>query len=185
MKVEPTDIDGVLIIEPDVFSDARGFFLETYNSARYAAAGLAHTFVQDNLSFSMRHTVRGLHAQFLAPQGKLIRVVEGEVLDVAVDIRVGSPTFLRWVGKRLSAKNQLQLYIPPGFAHGFCVLSEHAQVEYKCTEQYDSEDDRAIAWDDPEIGIQWPIADPLLSERDRSAQRAREQIEILPRYRTG
>lgn len=185
MKVEPTDIDGVLTIEPDVFSDPRGFFLETYNSVRYAAAGLTQTFVQDNLSFSTRDTLRGLHAQFLAPQGKLVRVVEGEVLDVAVDIRVGSPTFLRWVGKRLSAKNQLQLYIPPGFAHGFYVLSEQAQVEYKCTELYDSEDDGAIAWDDPEIGIQWPSAEPLLSDRDRSAQRIREQMEILPRYRSG
>jgi dTDP-4-dehydrorhamnose 3,5-epimerase len=185
MKVEPTDIDGVLTIEPDVFSDPRGFFLETYNSARYAAAGLAETFVQDNLSFSTRDTLRGLHAQFLAPQGKLVRVGEGEVFDVAVDIRVGSPTFLRWVGKRLSAKNQLQLYIPPGFAHGFCVLSERAQVEYKCTELYDSEDDGAIAWDDPEIGIEWPTAEPLLSDRDRSALRVREQRENLPRYRTG
>jgi dTDP-4-dehydrorhamnose 3,5-epimerase len=159
--------------------------LETYNSARYAAAGLAETFVQDNLSFSTRDTLRGLHAQFLAPQGKLVRVGEGEVFDVAVDIRVGSPTFLRWVGKRLSAKNQLQLYIPPGFAHGFCVLSERAQVEYKCTELYDSEDDGAIAWDDPEIGIEWPTAEPLLSDRDRSALRVREQRENLPRYRTG
>ena len=185
MKVEPTDIDGVLTIEPDVFSDPRGFFLETYNSARYAAAGLAETFVQDNLSFSTRDTLRGLHAQFLAPQGKLVRVGEGEVFDVAVDIRVGSPTFLRWVGKRLSAKNQLQLYIPPGFAHGFCVLSERAQVEYKCTELYDSEDDGTIAWDDPEIGIKWPTAEPLLSDRDRSALRVREQRENLPRYRTG
>jgi dTDP-4-dehydrorhamnose 3,5-epimerase len=184
MKVEPTDIDGVLTIEPDVFSDPRGFFLETYNSARYAAAGLAETFVQDNLSFSTRDTLRGLHAQFLAPQGKLVRVGEGEVFDVAVDIRVGSPTFLRWVGKRLSAKNQLQLYIPPGFAHGFCVLSERAQVEYKCTELYDSEDDGTIAWDDPEIGIEWPTAEPLLSDRDRSALRVREQRENLPRYRT-
>ena len=185
MKVEPTDIDGVLTIEPDVFSDPRGFFLETYNSARYAAAGLAETFVQDNLSFSTRDTLRGLHAQFLVPQGKLVRVGEGEVFDVAVDIRVGSPTFLRWVGKRLSAKNQLQLYIPPGFAHGFCVLSERAQVEYKCTELYDSEDDGAIAWDDPEIGIEWPTAEPLLSDRDRSALRVREQRGNLPRYRTG
>jgi dTDP-4-dehydrorhamnose 3,5-epimerase len=119
------------------------------------------------------------------PQGKLVRVGEGEVFDVAVDIRVGSPTFLRWVGKRLSAKNQLQLYIPPGFAHGFCVLSERAQVEYKCTELYDSEDDGTIAWDDPEIGIKWPTAEPLLSDRDRSALRVREQRENLPRYRTG
>jgi dTDP-4-dehydrorhamnose 3,5-epimerase len=185
MKVEPTDIDGVLTIEPDVFSDPRGFFLETYNSARYAAAGLAETFVQDNLSFSTRDTLRGLHAQFLAPQGKLVRVGEGEVFDVAVDIRVGSPTFLRWVGKRLSAKNQLQLYIPPGFAHGFCVLSERAQVEYKCTELYDSEDAGTIAWDDPEIGIEWPTAEPLLSDRDRSALRVRAQRGNLPRYRTG
>lgn len=182
MKVESTEVDGVLTIAPDVHGDPRGFFLETYHRDRYAAAGLPRDFVQDNLSSSAAGTLRGLHAQLRQPQGKLVRAVQGEVFDVAVDIRVGSPTFLRWVARRLSAGNQLQLYIPEGFAHGFCVLSERAQLEYKCTRFFDPNDDWAISWNDPEIGVDWPVDEPLLSERDQAAPRAAELMDQLPRY---
>ena len=167
MKFVPADIPGVVVIEPDVHQDRRGFFLETYHAEKYRAGGIPDVFVQDNHSRSMRGTLRGLHLQLKRPQGKLLRVIEGEIFDVAVDVRRGSPTFGRWVGVTLSADNFKQVYIPKGFAHGFAVVSEIAQVEYKCTDAYDPSSEIGIAWDDPAIGIVWPVSNPILSDRDK------------------
>jgi dTDP-4-dehydrorhamnose 3,5-epimerase len=180
MKLTPTAIPDVVLIEPDVYRDPRGFFLETWHERKYAQGGIPGPFVQDNHSHSGRGALRGLHAQLRRPQGKLVRVVAGEVFDVAVDIRRGSPTFGRWVGDRLSGENLRQLWIPPGFAHGFCVLSETVHFEYKCTDFYDASDEIAIAWNDPEIGIDWPIEDPTLSKKDASAPRLSEVLDRLP-----
>ena len=166
MKVVATSLPGVIIIEPRVFSDARGFFFESYREDRYTAAGMPEHFVQDNHSQSAPLTLRGLHYQRDHPQGKLVRVVRGAIFDVAVDIRRGSPTFGRWVGVELSAANKRQLYIPPDFAHGFCVPADESEVAYKCTAFYAPQDERGIVWNDPTIGIRWPIAKPLLSEKD-------------------
>ena len=166
MNVIRGPIAGLLTIEPKVFGDARGFFLETWNLDRYRAAGLDADFVQDNLSFSRRGILRGLHFQNPKPQGKLLQVLLGEVFDVAVDIRRSSPTFGKWHGLVLSAENKRQFYIPPGFAHGFVVLSETALFHYKCTEVYSPKDEMAIRWDDPDIGVEWPLKEPLLSDRD-------------------
>ncbi|MDZ4042083.1 MAG: dTDP-4-dehydrorhamnose 3,5-epimerase [Eubacteriales bacterium] len=183
MKVIETKLPGVLIIEPKVFSDARGFFMETWNQARYAEAGVPAKFVQDNLSFSARGVLRGLHFQHPNDQGKLVYVIQGEVFDVAVDIRVGSPTFGQWVGVTLSNDNKRQLYIPEGFAHGFCVTSDSALFAYKCTDFYNPQAEGGIIWNDPEIGIKWPTSKPLLSEKD-STYPPLKQIppEHLPRY---
>jgi dTDP-4-dehydrorhamnose 3,5-epimerase len=170
----------VLIVEPDIHRDPRGFFLETFHQRKYAALGIAGPFVQDNHSCSCRGTLRGLHVQLAHPQGKLIRVVEGEAFDVAADIRRGSPTFGRWVGVRLTGENFRQLYIPPGFAHGFCALSERVQLEYKCTDYYDPTGELTIVWDDPSLGIAWPIERPLLSAKDAAAPRLTEAAERLP-----
>jgi dTDP-4-dehydrorhamnose 3,5-epimerase len=164
----------VIVVEPDVFRDARGFFLEHYNSRKYREAGIDAVFVQDNHSYSVRGTLRGLHAQRRRPQGKLVRVIAGEIFDVAVDIRSGSPLFGKWVGITLSAENFRQVYIPPGFAHGFCVLTESAEVEYKITDFYDPADEIGIIWNDPALAIRWPIEEPLLSARDRSLPRVAE-----------
>ncbi len=184
MKFLSTDLPGVMLIEPDVYRDTRGFFLETYHAGKYRAAGIDGIFVQDNHSHSVRGTVRGLHAQRHRAQGKLVRVLQGEIFDVAVDIRRGSPTFHRWVGVRLSADNFRQIYVPPGFAHGFCVLSEVADVEYKCTELYDPVDEFGVLWNDPELGISWPVHEPLLSEKDRTALRLAELIDTLPVFQS-
>ena len=180
MKFTPQDIPDVVLIEPDVYRDTRGFFLETWHQRKYAEGGVSGPFVQDNHSRSLRGTLRGLHAQVQRPQGKLVRAVDGEVFDVAVDIRRGSPTFGRWVGDRLSGENLRQLWIPPGFAHGFCVLSEAVHLEYKCTDFYDASDEIAIAWNDPEIGIEWPLDDPTLSPKDAAAPRLAELLDHLP-----
>ena len=166
MRVTASTLPGVLVIEPDVHRDGRGFFLETYHEARYREHGISGPFVQDNHSRSAEGTLRGLHLQLRRPQGKLIRVIEGEIFDVAVDVRRGSPAFGRWVGVRLSASNFLQVYVPAGFAHGFCVVSPIAQVEYKCTDLYDPASEIGITWNDPAIGIEWPVSEPLLSARD-------------------
>jgi dTDP-4-dehydrorhamnose 3,5-epimerase len=166
MRVLTTDLPGVLIVEPVVHRDDRGFFVETYHADRYREYGIAAPFVQDNRSRSVAGTLRGLHLQLHRPQGKLIHVVEGEIFDVAVDVRRGSTTFGRWVGVTLSAESFRQVYVPPGFAHGFCVLSPIAQVEYKCTEVYNPAGEIGIAWNDPAIGIVWPIGEPRLSPRD-------------------
>jgi dTDP-4-dehydrorhamnose 3,5-epimerase len=176
-----TELPGVILVEPTVHQDHRGFFLETYHREKYADGGIDATFVQDNHSRSKRGILRGLHAQGRRPQGKLVRVVEGSVYDVAVDIRRGSPTCARWVGVVLTAENFYQLWVPPGFAHGFCVLSEAAQVEYKCTDLYVPEDELSVAWNDPEIGIAWPIEHPTLSPKDAAAPRL-GAIEVLPVY---
>jgi dTDP-4-dehydrorhamnose 3,5-epimerase len=167
MKILPQTLPDVLLIEPTVHRDARGFFLESYHAQRYRDAGLHATFVQDNHSKSVRGTLRGLHWQLERPQGKLLRVLAGEVFDVAVDVRLESPTFGQWVGVTLSADNFLQLYVPPGFAHGFCVTSEIAEVEYKCTDFYDPPAERGLIWNDPAVGIPWPTDDPILSPRDQ------------------
>jgi dTDP-4-dehydrorhamnose 3,5-epimerase len=174
MRFLPTDLPGVLIVEPVVHRDPRGFFLETYHRGKFARGGIEVEFVQDNHSKSAGGIVRGLHAQLARPQGKLIRVLEGAIFDVAVDIRPWSPTYRRWVGVELSAESFRQLYIPPGFAHGFCVPGDGAQVTYKCTELYDQADEVAIAWNDPEIAIAWPIEQPVLSARDAAAPGLRE-----------
>jgi dTDP-4-dehydrorhamnose 3,5-epimerase len=167
MKIIPTNHPELLLIEPDVHRDARGFFLESYHAQRYADLGISGVFVQDNHSRSGRAVLRGLHYQFAHPQGKLIRVVSGRVFDVAVDIRRGSPYFGRWSGVELSGENQHQLYIPPGFAHGFCVLSEQVDFLYKCTDYYTPGDEYGIAWNDPALAIAWPEMDYLLSDKDR------------------
>jgi len=167
VNIHPTILAGVLVIDPQVFRDERGFFLETYHARRYAEAGLDVAFVQDNHSRSRQGTLRGLHFQLQHPQGKLVRVIEGTIWDVAVDIRPDSPTFGQHVGVELSADNFRQIYVPPGYAHGFCVTSEVAQVEYKCTAFYDAADERGIAWDDPALAIPWPVTAPLLSARDQ------------------
>jgi len=184
MNVRTTELPGVLVVEPTVHGDHRGFFLETYHRERYAEHGIDAAFVQDNHSRSEGPILRGLHAQGRRPQGKLVRAVEGAIFDVAVDIRVGSPTFGCWVGEELSAENFLQLWVPPGFAHGFCVLSDAAQVEYKCTDLYAPDDELTVAWDDAEIAVAWPIDDPVLSDKDRGAGTLAELAEAgaLPRY---
>ena len=179
MKVTETAIPGVLVVEPVVHRDARGFFLETWREKDYRAAGISGPFVQDNHSRSSVGTLRGLHAQLTRPQGKLVRVIEGEIFDVAVDIRPQSPTFRRWVGERLNADDFRQLWVPPGFAHGFCVLTETAQVVYKCTEYYDRDDEITISWRDPEVAVVWPIADPLVSAKDREAPPLRDLEPLL------
>lgn len=166
MKVYPTRLPEVLLIEPQVFSDPRGFFMETWQLERYRKADMPGPFVQDNVSFSTRGVLRGLHYQLKHPQGKLVYVLLGEVFDVAIDLRRGSPTFGRWIGEVLSGDNRRQLYLPPGFAHGFCVLSETAQLMYKCTDFYAPEDEYGLRWDDPLLGIDWPVSDPVLSEKD-------------------
>ena len=182
MKFLATPLPGVTLIEPDVHRDDRGFFLESYQAQRYAAAGIRESFVQDNHSRSAHGILRGLHLQLERPQGKLVRVIEGEVFDVAVDVRVGSPTFGRFAHCLLSGDNFRQLYVPPNFAHGFVVTSESAQFEYKCTDYYDPSSEITIAWDDPEIGIPWPIESPSLSEKDRKGLPLRELEALLPRY---
>tara|TARA_B110000503_G_scaffold63174_1_gene99881 strand:- start:103 stop:639 length:537 start_codon:yes stop_codon:yes gene_type:complete len=171
MKVIETNIRGCVIIEPTVFGDERGFFLETFHAARYAdSAGINLPFVQDNHSRSSRQVLRGLHFQKTKPQGKLVRVVRGEVYDVAVDIRANSKTFGKWEAVILSEQNKLQFWVPPGFAHGFVVLSDIADFEYKCTDFYDSTDEGSILWSDPDLGIQWPVQNPIVSAKDAVAK---------------
>lgn len=167
MKICPGPLEGLYIVEPQVFGDNRGFFLESYHQQRYKTAGIDCNFVQDNLSSSARGTLRGLHFQVNYPQAKLVQAVSGEIFDVAVDIRPHSPTFGKWSGVYLSESNKHQLLIPEGFAHGFCVISETAQVAYKCSDYYHSEDEGGILWSDAAIGIEWPVKAPLISEKDR------------------
>jgi dTDP-4-dehydrorhamnose 3,5-epimerase len=174
MRFEPTEIPEVIRIEPRIFRDARGFFLESYHEAKFAEGGIRARFVQDNHSRSTRGTLRGLHMQVAFAQGKLVRCISGEVFDVAVDARRGSRTFGQWVGETLSAENFRQLWVPPGFLHGFCVTSDTAEIQYKCTELYHPEDELGVIWNDPDLGIRWPIAAPLLSEKDAKLPRLRE-----------
>lgn len=183
MRSIETKLPGVLIIEPKVFGDVRGHFVETWNQVRYATAGIPGSFVQDNLSFSTKGVLRGLHFQNPSSQGKLVSVLQGEVFDVAVDIRFGSPTFGQWVGVNLSSDNKWQLYVPEGFAHGFYVTSETVLVTYKCTDFYDPKAEGGIRWDDPNIGIQWPQDIPVLSEKDRVYPLLEDiPTSQLPRY---
>lgn len=183
MKVTELSLPGVLLLEPRVYADPRGFFLEIYQQARYATQGVAGPFVQDNLSFSRRGVVRGLHYQLRRPQGKLVMAVAGEVLDVVVDIRRGSPTFGKWLSTGLSGESGRQLYIPPGYAHGFCVVSDTATFLYKVTDYYEPGDEYGIRWDDPDLGIPWPVATPVLSDRDRAWPALREVLpEHLPEF---
>jgi len=167
MKVIETDLPGALILEPQVFGDTRGFFYESYNQAKFRDAGIDHHFVQSNVSRSARGVLRGLHYQWPNPQGKLVSVLDGEVYDVAVDIRRGSPTFGQSIGVMLTASNHRHFWVPEGFAHGFCVVSEFATFTYQCTALYDAKADAGIRWNDAALGIDWPISDPLLSDKDR------------------
>ena len=182
MNVVTTALEGVVIIEPRVFGDTRGFLFESYHADRYAAAGLPTRFVQDNHSCSAPGTLRGLHYQLRHAQGKLVRVVRGSILDVAVDVRKGSPSFGRWVGVVLSADNKRQLYVPPGYAHGFCVPAEVSEVEYKCTDFYTPGDEMTVAWNDPALGIAWPMQNPILSAKDAAAARLEDLLDLLPVY---
>ncbi len=183
MHIYETTLPGVLLVEPVVFRDPRGYFVETYHAQKYAEAGLGATFVQDNFSHSSRGTLRGLHYQLTKPQGKLLTVLSGAIFDVAVDIRKGSPTFGQWVGVELSQESHRQLYIPPGFAHGFCVISETAGVLYKCTDLYAPEDERGVLWNDPALNIAWPIDQPVLSKKDSAFASLRDMESDLPLYR--
>jgi len=184
VNVIETGLPGVLILEPRVFGDDRGFFMESWNGRRYEELGIPNHFVQDNLSFSAHGVLRGLHFQNPQPQGKLVSVLRGEVFDVAVDIRTGSPTFGRWTGVTLSAENKRQFWVPEGFAHGFVVTGEDALFSYKCTDYYAPEHDGSILWNDPEIGIEWPIETPTLSGKDGSAPLLAGMPEgTLPVYR--
>jgi len=183
MKFGQTDIPGVFLIEPDVHGDERGFFLETYHEEKYHEAGIEGPFVQDNHSRSGKGILRGLHAQLDPVQGKLVRCTQGEVFDVAVDARLGSPTFGHWVGATLSGENFLQLWIPGGFLHGFAVTTDSAEVEYKVTAPYRAEGEIAVAWNDPAIGVEWPISDPTLSNRDVEAPPLSAFHDQLLRYK--
>jgi dTDP-4-dehydrorhamnose 3,5-epimerase len=183
MKVTETSLPGAVVIEPQVFGDARGFFYESYNQATYDEAGIRARFVQSNVSRSSKGVLRGLHYQWPNPQGKLVSVLEGEVFDVAVDVRRGSPTFGRWAGVMLTAENHRHFWIPEGFAHGFCVLSDFATFSYQCTALYDRASDASVRWDDPDIGIDWPIDLPLLSDKDRNASLLRDiEAHRLPEF---
>jgi dTDP-4-dehydrorhamnose 3,5-epimerase len=187
MNILETPLPGVLIIEPKVFGHARGFFVETWQSERYASAGLPG-FVQDNLSLSAKDVLRGLHYQEPDGQGKLVHVLQGEVFDVAVDIRLGSETFGKWHGLTLSSENHRQFYVPPGFAHGFVVTSDTALFAYKCTELYRPQHDHSLRWNDPDIGIEWPLDDPALSAKDSEAPRLvqvpHDQLPTIGQYPT-
>jgi len=171
VSFEKTPLDGVVICEVERYGDDRGFFMETFHAGRYDEAGITKNFVQDNFSHSERGVLRGLHYQINKPQAKLVSVVHGEIYDVAVDIRKGSETFGKWFGITLSSENRKQLYVPEGFAHGFCVVSERADVSYKCTDLYSPEDERSLLWSDPSVGIDWPLKEASLSGKDEAAPR--------------
>ncbi len=182
MNVKETSLPGVLLVEPTIFRDERGFFTETFSARGLAGSAVSSEFVQDNHSRSMRGVLRGLHFQLRRPQGKLVHAARGRIFDVAVDIRVGSPHFGRWYGVELNDENLLSLWIPPGFAHGFCVLSDVADVIYKCTSFYDAADDRGIVWNDPRIAIDWPGDDPIVSAKDAAHAGLTEERVDLPRF---
>lgn len=183
MNVTKTKLPGVLVIEPEVFGDKRGFFMETWQQKRYEEAGIPGRFVQDNLSFSIKGVLRGLHFQNPNGQGKLVYVLQGEVFDVAVDIRKGSATFGQWVGFNLSSENKRQLYVPEGFAHGFCVLSDTVLFAYKCTDFYNSQAEKGITWNDPDIAIDWPVKNPILSGKDKTYSTLKNINQLdLPKY---
>jgi dTDP-4-dehydrorhamnose 3,5-epimerase len=180
MRMIETALPGVAIIEPEVYRDARGFLAEVYHAAQLASFGIGTVWVQDNHSRSVRNTLRGLHWQYRRPQAKLVRAVRGEIYDVVVDIRRGAPTFGKWIGVHLSADNMRQTFIPEGFAHGFCVLSETADVEYKCSDYYDPGGEGGIPWNDPAVAVTWPVAAPILSVKDRTYEPLARQENNLP-----
>ncbi|MFU8805240.1 MAG: dTDP-4-dehydrorhamnose 3,5-epimerase [Bradymonadaceae bacterium] len=183
MKLLSTPLPGVLVIEPRVFADGRGFFVETFRTDLLSEAGLAEPFVQDNHSRSRKGVLRGLHYQLEQPQGKLVRVTRGAVYDVAVDVRLDSPSFGQWFGCVLDDETHRQLYVPPGFAHGFCVLSDEVDFVYKCTDYYHPQSEQGIAWDDPDLAIKWPLQDVSLSEKDQGHPGLADQApERLPKY---
>jgi dTDP-4-dehydrorhamnose 3,5-epimerase len=183
MEVDETEIPGVLLLKPNVFGDQRGWFMESWQSERYASLGIPEQFVQDNMAYSEQGVLRGLHIQNPYGQGKLVQVIKGEVFDVAVDIRKGSPNFGKWVGVPLSADQHRQLFIPEGFAHGFCVLSDDAVFSYKCSDFYSPEAEHGIAWNDARVGIEWPVEDPILSEKDDSFSHLKDvPLSDLPDY---
>lgn len=183
MNIITTSLEGLLIIEPKTFEDSRGFFMETYNQDRYVEAGINRGFVQDNLSWSVKGTIRGLHFQIKNPQAKLVQALTGEIFDVVVDVRPESVTFSRWTGIHLSDKNRRQVFIPEGFAHGICILSRTAHLLYKCSEFYVPDDEGGILWSDPDIGIHWPVENPIISEKDKKfpklSELTAEQLPIL------
>lgn len=183
MKIQPTELPGVLCIEPHAFRDPRGYFMETWSQSRYQEMGLPATMVQDNLSWSRRGVLRGLHFQYPACQGKLVYVLSGLIYDVVADVRLGSPNFGRWIGFELSLENRRQLYIPEGFAHGFCVLSATAIVAYKCSETYRPECEVGVVWNDPRIGVRWPLTSPIVSAKDTALRRLDDLTQDdLPHY---
>lgn len=184
MDVQETSLPGVLLITPKVFGDQRGFFQETFSQSRYERNGIVKPFIQDNHSRSEKGVLRGLHYQLRNPQGKLVTVIRGAVYDVAVDIRVGSPTYKKWYGVELNDTNHYQLYVPPGFAHGFVVISDVVDFIYKCTEYYDPKDEQGIIWNDPEIGVEWPIETPRMSQKDQINPTLKElaRQNALPLY---
>lgn len=183
MNVIETKLSDVILLEPNVYEDCRGFFLETWNQKRYEEVGIQETFVQDNMSFSQKGILRGLHFQNPQSQGKLVQVFSGEVWDVAVDIRNGSPTFGQWIGEFLSEENHKQMYVPPGFAHGYCVTSETALFSYKCTNFYNPGNEHGIIWNDPDLSIEWPVKEPVLSSKDMNCPRLKELSPgSLPHY---
>lgn len=180
MEILKSSIPEVIVIAPPVFTDSRGYFLETYQQKKYAELGIPKPFVQDNQSYSTKNVLRGLHFQLRYPQGKLVRVTQGTVFDVAIDIRKNSPTFGKWHGEILSAENHKQMYIPENFAHGFCVLSDSAEFLYKCTDFYVPGDEGGLIWNDPQLGIQWPIDTPILSVKDAELPKLADILELLP-----
>lgn len=185
LKTIPTNLPDIILVEPEIFYDNRGFFMETFHQMKYKEIGINNSFVQDNLSHSRKGVLRGLHYQLKYPQAKLVYVLSGEIFDVVVDIRRGSPTFGKWEGVSLSAENRRQIYIPEGFAHGFCVLSDTADVVYKCTNFYMPGDDFGILWSDHEINIDWPVKNPILSEKDgKNPTLSNISEDLLPSYRT-
>jgi dTDP-4-dehydrorhamnose 3,5-epimerase len=184
MKIIDTELDGVRIIEPDVFDDQRGYFFETYQRQRYADAGIRVDFVQDNLSFSKKGTLRGLHYQHPNDQAKLVQVIQGEVFDVVVDIRQESPTFGKWIGQYISDDNKKQIFVPKGFAHGFCVLSDTALFIYKCSDFYAPQCEGGVLWSDPDVGVEWPLESPIVSEKDAKFSCLKDIAEdLLPSYK--
>ena len=184
MNITETSLPGILIVEPRVYGDERGFFLETYHLERFREAGIPGPFVQDNHSRSQRGVLRGLHYQEPKQQGKLVRCSRGAMFDVAVDIRIGSPQFGKWFAIELNDRDQRMMWVPPGFAHGFCALTDDCDVTYKCTGYYDPPSEQGILWNDPDIGIRWPIAEPRLSTKDAVAPRLKD-APVLPSYRSG
>lgn len=180
MEIIKTSIPEVIVFVPPVFTDSRGYFLETYQQKKYAEAGITEPFVQDNQSYSTKNVLRGLHFQLRHPQAKLVRVTQGTVFDVAIDIRKNSPTFGKWHGEILSAENKKQMYIPENFAHGFCILSDSAEFVYKCTDFYVPGDESGLIWNDVQLGIKWPIEQPILSEKDAGLPSLVDVLELLP-----